>query len=103
MACGVLKNRAVVADGWAEIPRHYIFLNLDPKESMRRKQGFVEGGGEVNHFDQASYETLVSRRRRYQEFFEVYCEPEMVTTIGASRTKDEVYDDMLAAVKKLLP
>ncbi len=78
----------------SDTPDLYIYLDVTPEVGRSRMSG---RGDEENHFDVRSDDFKETVRKGYLEFFRNV--PHVV--IDASRTKDEIFEDILTAIKKV--
>jgi dTMP kinase len=92
------KRREVV--GSLE-PQLYLYLDLDVETGLARKAQVAGKGGEVTHFDMASVDAHKRRQEGYKTFFG-YLPKDQVRIIDASRTADEVFDNVVKILESHL-
>ena len=79
-------------------PDLYIFLDVDPKEGLRRVAGRP---GKKNHFDERDYAFHERIREGYSVFLKTIG-PACTRIVDANRTPDEVLADVVKIVDPLL-
>ena len=76
-------------------PDHYVYLNLDPLEGLKRKAG--QGAEESNHFEEKDLPFHYRMRSGFLEFMEKVPH----TIIDASKSKEDVKKDFFACLLNL--
>lgn len=87
-------------DGLAAKPALTIVFDIDPELAAERlKERYATEGGEYNHFDRRPLEFHQAVREGYLDFdrFAPTC------VIDASRSKEEIFDEMVACLREHLP
>lgn len=89
-----MKVREVYLGQW--VPNMYVFLNVDPKEGVRRRA--TQKGYDVNHFDERAADFHDRVMKGYMEFFKTV--PHMI--VDANQQLELVKEDFKKALQKIV-